>query len=189
MLVPCCARLVSPLISAIEGALFLYRHRRRQVLDSSDTERSTGVRLSIPLHRILDVHLEGMSCNSMSTASLRVQLSPTDTNGFDPQSIRNSEIETLRFCQPVSITRWHQLEHPIATAKARQKRAGSVADISPLIVDFGPLTFSDEGIVKAKDSDIRTDTEKAVRRALALEDDTQAWSKLHGHSFHVSFLT
>jgi sterol 3beta-glucosyltransferase len=159
------------------GALFLFRHRRSQVLDEKNVEASTGVRLSVPLHRIQDVQYWNAPLSSMSIVSLQVQLSSTDNNDFNSQEDgENRETQTLRLAQIMPNVQWSELGNYVAAAKARRESNGSEPGTSPLIVDFGPLTFS-ENDLKTPDSD----AERAVSVALALGSETNIWSEFRPH--------
>jgi sterol 3beta-glucosyltransferase len=152
-----------------QGALFLFRHRRRQVLRGNDAETAAGIRISIPLHRIDEVESQNTCFNSMPVASLKIQLSPHDN-----VDVGGEESHILRFFQMLPSVQWSQLGDFVKAAKSRHDANGSESDTSPMVIDFSPSIFLEDNV---EHSDGRRDTEKAVRNALAVEEESELWGK------------
>ncbi|KAF8073827.1 glycosyltransferase family 1 protein, partial [Lyophyllum atratum] len=149
----------------IEGALFLHRHRRREILNASDSEETSGIRLSIPLNRIGQVRF-GSYAEYPFVASLVVQPEEhSDEHGIlEQQTIRLGTISPNRV--------WTHLDGYIATANRRL--LGKPIHDFPVFIDFGPLTFHERRTMP-KD-DMPRLKEMAIRGALSLDsDDAQLW--------------
>ncbi|KAJ7459825.1 glycosyltransferase family 1 protein [Mycena latifolia] len=141
----------------ITGAVFLYRHRRREVLDGSDTERDVGVRFSLPLARIGSVEFLDPALPSLASI---------DINGHDSDSPRIVRLGTI-----YSLPEWKALPAILARYKQTRSTRPFQLDEMPVFVDLGPLSFTDA------QSDVETKNlkEKAVRDALALGGEPTLW--------------
>ncbi|KAG6836686.1 hypothetical protein H0H93_004976 [Arthromyces matolae] len=153
----------------ITGALFLHRHQRQVALDTSISEEETGVRLSLPLNRIVKIR-SGCYPEFPCIASLLVQSLPSEDSDDEDVPVEQETIHigTLR---PVKC--WNRLGHRVAMA--RHRSAQRPLDEFPIIIDFGPLTFH-ESQSMPHDSDVPWIKEVAIRGALALgSDETHLW--------------
>ena len=109
-----------------------------------------------------------------------MQLSETDVNGFRPSD--NEEPFNLRLGQLMPTFEWSQFEERIKAAKKREGERSPRTEMSPIIIDFGSLTFSEEDVKTEPDS--RNSTEKAIRAALAIGDEPESWSKNRRYPYH-----
>jgi sterol 3beta-glucosyltransferase len=150
------------------GALYLYRHTRRQALtsDMDNSDELNGVRLSIPLSRI--ERFDAARCSIFNYRfSIHVPLVPDDASS-DPQTEQTNKIQFVALQQGDA---WDRLREHIDTAKKRQS-----PDSTPsAIIDFGPLTFL-ENENSGQAADTEKDKESMIRRVLALGDETSLWS-------------
>jgi sterol 3beta-glucosyltransferase len=148
------------------GALYLYRHTRRQALTSDNADELNGVRLSIPLSRI--ERFDAARCSIFNYRfSIRVPLAPEDATS-DPQMEQTNKIQFITLQQGSA---WDHLTEYIDIAKKRQS-----PDSTPsAIIDFGPLTFL-ENENSGQAADTEKDKESVIRRVLALGDETTLWS-------------
>ncbi|KAF5382484.1 hypothetical protein D9615_002991 [Tricholomella constricta] len=151
----------------INGALFLYRHRRREALDASSGE-SSGIRLSLPLNRIAKFRF-GSYPEFPSIASLLVRSTPseevTDEDG-------NLEQETIHLGTIRPYRAWTHLDNYISAANRRLRPRSP--DEFPVFIDFGPLTFHATP-VKINHKILRSE-EMAIRGALSLDsEESQLW--------------
>lgn len=148
------------------GALYLYRHTRRQALTNDNSDELNGVRLSIPLSRI--DRFDAARCSIFNYRfSIRVPLAPDDAPS-DPQTEQTNKIQFITLQQGDA---WDRLREHIDTAKKRQ----SLDSTPSAIIDFGPLTFL-ENENNGQAADTEKDKESVIRRVLALGDETSLWS-------------
>ncbi|GLB38496.1 putative glycosyltransferase family 28 N-terminal domain [Lyophyllum shimeji] len=148
----------------LEGALFLHRHRRREVINAILPEE-TGIRLSIPLNRIAHVRF-GSYSDFPFTASLVVRSEHGD-------ELDHPEQPTIHLGTITPSQVWTHLDGYIAAASRRllEKRTG---DDSPVFIDFGPLTFHERRAMPKEEMPRLKDM--AIRGALNLDsDDAQLW--------------
>ncbi|KAJ6613328.1 hypothetical protein B0H10DRAFT_1917477 [Mycena sp. CBHHK59/15] len=141
----------------LTGAVFLYRHRRREALDGEDSETDIGIRFCCPLGRIESVKFTDPTVPSLASIH-----------------IWNKEAEAERVIPlgPINtLPAWQKLPHYIAGYKKRRVAVPSEFDETPVFVDLGPLSFSDAQS-DVKTADLR---EKAVRNALALGAEPTLW--------------
>ncbi|KAJ7670244.1 hypothetical protein B0H17DRAFT_948984 [Mycena rosella] len=144
----------------IAGAVFLYRHRRREALDGSDAESDVGIRLSCPLARI----------NSATFDSVMPALASLDIDGHNIDSPRTIRIGCI---YPLPV--WQNLPEILARYKQRRSTHPSQLDETPVFVDLGPLSFPDaqsDAQPALEPVDVK---EKAVRNALALGPEQAIW--------------
>lgn len=157
----------------LQGALFLYKHSRRQALGGQATDDDTkGVRLSIPLNRIdhLDVtHNLGFTL----LATLHVPITLDEIQGFNPAGDDKETTTVIQFATMRPDNAWKHLSNHVDVAKARS--SDTSADV---IIDFGPLNFleNDERGHKSGTYDIEKLKETEVRKALALDEEDDIWS-------------
>ncbi|KAJ6559217.1 glycosyltransferase family 1 protein [Mycena vulgaris] len=138
----------------LTGAVFLYRHRRREALDGSDAERDVGVRFSCPLARIESVKFSDPAMPSLAS--------------FEINSDQSDSSRTFRLGPIYPLPIWHKLPDILAASH----RAGrGQLDEMPVFVDLGPLSFTDA----ESDVEIADLKEKAVRNALALGAEPDLW--------------
>ncbi|KAJ7794128.1 glycosyltransferase family 1 protein [Mycena olivaceomarginata] len=140
----------------LTAAVFLYRHRRREALDSSDSEESTGVRFSCPLGRIesatfLDPLTPGL-------ATLRINKG-------------NNESRDLKAGPIYEVPTWQKLPETLAHYKRMRSVHPSSLDEQPVFVDLGPISFT-EGQSDVEAANLK---EKTVRDALALGEEPDVW--------------
>jgi hypothetical protein len=70
---------------------------------------------------------------------------------------------------------WRRLQHYVDTAKNRQAPDKSLS----IVIDFGQLSIENDSSNKSIHvTDTQLDKEETVRRALALDDETEIWSAL-----------
>jgi sterol 3beta-glucosyltransferase len=146
------------------GALYLYRHSRRQALvnDSSDDH---GVRLSIPLNRIH--RFEEAHCLTFTyLLTVHVPFALYDA----PISSQAEETNKIQFITLQPTEAWNNLRQYIDVAKGRQQ-PGTMWNP---IIDFGPLSFLEDEDM-GESVDIEKDKESAIRRALGLWNESTLW--------------
>ncbi|KAG5641414.1 hypothetical protein DXG03_005259 [Asterophora parasitica] len=153
----------------INGALFMYRHRRKESIGVSTSEESSGVRLSFPLNRIATFRF-GSYPEFPSMASLLVRSSPADEVTDEDVSPDTIHLGTIR-----PYRAWTHLDHYIQAANKRLHRRRSPDDVpDPILIDFGPLTFHASPVV-ANTKSVRNE-ETAIRGALSLDsEEKQLW--------------
>lgn len=137
----------------------MYRHLRKQVF--SNPEEESGVRISIPLDRIASRAAE--DCLGFAKlVNMHVPLKVDDIHKFDSPP-EDSRIKFVIFNKE---TAWITLRDAIDAAKA--KATSEV--LSPVVVDFGPLSYAANDDKQSVSSVSTTEeaTEAAIRDALAL---------------------
>jgi sterol 3beta-glucosyltransferase len=146
-------------------------------LNGRQTEESNGIRLSIPLNRI--VRYDYQHCmHSIHVLTLHVQLSDADVNNFslDDDGKQESIINIVQIATMRHETVWEEFGSLVEKAKARHPPGSS--DVSNVFVDFGPLSFfEEEDMGYVKDPAVYGKKELAVRSALALQAEPEVWSK------------
>ncbi|KDR82752.1 hypothetical protein GALMADRAFT_220742 [Galerina marginata CBS 339.88] len=152
----------------ITGALFNYRHLRREVYTSSAPE-SKGVRLNCPLSQIIKLQ-PSESLDFSSVVSLTVQSSASDFQ-FDNEDLLNPHVFEIG---PIfSIPIWERLVDLIADAKQRQ---GKQDILSPVLIDFGPYDiFGADNAPNKPFSHLAPPNEKTIRNVLGFAPDTEIW--------------
>lgn len=155
----------------ISGAIFLYRHRRREAFGGpgSDPENN-GIRLSCSLNRINQVRF-GAYPDFPCIASLSITPLQSDEPS-DETDISEPEIIHLGTIKPRPL--WIRLEEYVSAAKQRpQKRT---LDHYPVFIDFGSLSFHEAPYPWDADDDMSKIQEKTIRRALSLDaGESQLW--------------
>jgi sterol 3beta-glucosyltransferase len=154
---------------ATTGALFLYRHRRREfMINDSAAEDLDGVRMCIPLSQIDRID-EGDCLTFTYFLSIYLPPSPLDSS----QGTNETLLNKVQFCTIRAVAEWKQLQHHIDAAKHRQPPDM----LSFIVFDFGPLTFangsSDMGINMI---DAATHREVVVRTELGIGNESEVWS-------------
>lgn len=145
----------------LQGALYLYRHGRRQALGGDSSDELNGVRLSIPLSRI--DRMEEARCLTFTyLLSIYVPFTSYDTHSHQAEKI---QFVTL---QPDDA--WKKLQQYIDAAKERQLSAVP----SDVVVDFGPLSFLEKED-HIQEADVEKGKETAIRRVLALGHEATLW--------------
>jgi len=153
------------LLTNTPGALYLYRHSRRQALTSDNSDELSGVRLSIPLSRI-HCFTEARCSVFNYRFSICVPVAPDDARN-NPQKEGTNKIQFVTL-EPGDA--WNHLRRYIDAAKERQR-----PDLMPdAIIDFGPLTFL-EHENSGPAVDVEKDKESVIRRVLALGDESSLW--------------
>ncbi|KAL0578624.1 hypothetical protein V5O48_003367 [Marasmius crinis-equi] len=142
----------------LEGAVFLDRHRRREALTSADSEDSSGIRLSVPLDKITAVKRTN---DRFHFSSIHLDLG---------QGLVNDTPDVLTMAPMVLSDTWRRLDEHVESAKKRTKPDGSER---PVIIDFGPLSFSPT--LKVEDVAENPSLVDQVRSALALSADQETW--------------
>ncbi|ESK94997.1 glycosyltransferase family 1 protein [Moniliophthora roreri MCA 2997] len=143
-----------------EAALFLDRHRRREAL--SDSEDSSGIRLSCPLDRITKVQTSLVSPHYKHRVSA-LYLEPNPEN----------QSQILYIGPIIPSPQWDSLEELIGTAKKRcLTDSGLSANERPVVIDFGPLTFTAKPHTEPGTT---TGPEDEIRLALALGSEPDVW--------------
>ncbi|KAJ7069825.1 glycosyltransferase family 1 protein [Mycena amicta] len=139
----------------LSGALFLYRHRRREAIDSTNSDN--GVRWSCPLSHIISA--EFPDPNLPSIATLAIDVGAPD----GPRHIRIGPI--------YEVPAWAKLPEVIANYKKLRETHPSPLDDTPIFVDLGPITFS-ESLPDIPVTDMK---EKTVRNTLGLSAEQSFW--------------
>ncbi|KAJ7212149.1 glycosyltransferase family 1 protein [Mycena pura] len=137
----------------IAGAVFLYRHRRREAL-GTDTE--SGVRFSCPLARI-------QSAEFLDPATGLATLQTKSPFRDSPRTIRLGPV--------YQFPAWQKLPDILAHYKKRREVHPSKLDETPMFVDLGPITISEV----LPDVEITNYKEKVVRNELALGAEPNLW--------------
>ncbi|RDB18077.1 Sterol 3-beta-glucosyltransferase [Hypsizygus marmoreus] len=152
----------------LTGALFLYRHRRREALEASIPDDQAGVRLSCPLNRISCVRFRAYA-DFPDIASLRVQPALSDDSSIE-EGITEAQTIHLGTVRPTRI--WAHLNEYIAAATHRLEKRPK--DQFPIFIDFGPLTFHETP--NSLEGDMSSLKEKTIRGALSLDaGESELW--------------
>ncbi|PPQ91672.1 hypothetical protein CVT25_012885 [Psilocybe cyanescens] len=154
----------------IKGAIFSYRHLRRE-LYASPTPESSGVRFHCPLTQITSLKWVHESIFS-SVVSLTVQLSTSDFQ-FENEHLPESQVFELGPCE--TIPTWSRLDEIVAEAKETHREPYSYP---PVVVDFGPYNFfeTDRNPIKSPGSTkLSARGETAVRIALGFSPESTVW--------------
>ncbi|KAF9483501.1 glycosyltransferase family 1 protein [Pholiota conissans] len=159
----------------LTGALFRYRHLRREMYTSTSSE-STGVRICIPLTSITKLD-RIPSLDFSSIVALTVKLSVADFP-FENEVIPDSQVFEIG---PItSVDSWESLGDIIAKSKVRHFRIGRLSrDLqvaSPVIIDFGPYNFFPNAEVRQNSpTELKKKNKDTVRNALGFDVDTELW--------------
>ncbi|KAK0187892.1 glycosyltransferase family 1 protein [Armillaria mellea] len=141
------------------GAIFLFRHRRREVMDVTTTD--SGIKLSCPLDRITKFVSRRMDAPGFHFSTIHVQCNETCGLAVDDHAFHLSPI--------MHIPAWKQMDDFIATAKARHPDV-KVSNAA-IVADFGPLSM-----MEAEAPHVSADhKERTIRTALGLDDETDLW--------------
>ncbi|KAF9049628.1 glycosyltransferase family 1 protein [Hymenopellis radicata] len=153
----------------IIGAIFLYRHRRREILDGSAAEADldSGIRLSCPLDRVSKfVSRKENAEQNITFSTFHVNTPPSDDQEPEEHVFHLSPLSQLH------VPAWDKMQDYIDAAKARHSRP-STPTSSPVVVDFGPLNISEDPIADPVYADKK---EKGLRLALGLSEETDLWT-------------
>lgn len=149
------------------AAIFFARRRRQQILSRVDSEDVDGVRINIPLHRVL-----AQSCRLHSETipilSLRVDSTPIGDVTTSHQII---ELATFKFNEEC-LARLKTLVH-----EARKRFIypdGSFLD-QPVVVDFGIAVEPAEHPKEGTDSPNERSKDQIVCDTLAIEYKPDVW--------------
>ncbi|KAJ7109698.1 glycosyltransferase family 1 protein [Mycena crocata] len=141
----------------LSGAVFLYRHRRREALDGSESETNAGIRFSCPLARIASA--EFVDPVFPGVATLHINSDQSDS----PRAVRLGPI--------YDVPAWKKLPDILAAYKRMRSVNPSKLDELPVFVDLGPISFTDA----QSDVEIADIKEKAVRKEFALGAEPSVW--------------
>ncbi|KAF7314233.1 Glycosyltransferase family 1 protein [Mycena kentingensis (nom. inval.)] len=137
----------------LAGALFLYRHRRREAIDGSEN----GVRWSCPLSHIISV--EFLDPNLPSVATLAVDVG-------SPAGPRHIRIGTI-----YDTPEFKKLPKLLADYRELRKTHPSELDDTPIFVDLGPIDFGPP-MPTVPVTDLK---ESVVRNVLGLSAEHSFW--------------
>lgn len=157
----------------VVGALFVYRHTRSRALHrNSEVDTDWGARLSIPLTRVASVEFSQTDReNHGMTLHIHADADNTTEEGGSLARILTVQFVNV---QPSDVL--GNLNALISKAKADSLLDDAVS--SKVFIDFGLLNFFGEvGEDQATVANSRSAREKAIRAALALEDDLDVWCK------------
>ncbi|KAF7291557.1 Glycosyltransferase family 1 protein [Mycena chlorophos] len=138
----------------LEGALFLYRHRRKQAVDSANSD--DGIRWSCPLSHLHSAEFLDPNVPGMATLNIDVGLS-------EPRRVHMGTIYYL--------PAWAKLPEVLENYKAFRRTHPSDLDETPVFVDLGPITFMDS-TPTIPVSDMK---ENIVRKVLGLSTEQTFW--------------
>ncbi|KAF9468587.1 glycosyltransferase family 1 protein [Collybia nuda] len=156
----------------LTGAIFLQRHQRREALENPDVDVDTGVRLSCPLNRVARVQFGGYA-EFPCIASLCIVGLPSDerSDNFD-ESITETQTIHIGTVRPNPV--WGQLDDYVKVAKRRLECRP--LEQFPVLIDFGPLSFSETQSSWDIDDTVPGLKEKTVRNALSLSaSESDLW--------------
>ncbi|KAF8964439.1 glycosyltransferase family 1 protein [Flammula alnicola] len=157
----------------VTGAVFDYRHLRKESYIESSSPDSNGVKLSCPLTQITKLEVIP-SIDFSSIVSLTVKLSASDFQ-FENEVIPESQVFEIGPITHVPL--WERLGDIICESKLRQLRFGIQPELpTPVVVDFGPYSFfgGDYGSTKILPQPAGRD-EHAIRLALGFSVETDIW--------------
>ncbi|KAH9480450.1 Sterol 3-beta-glucosyltransferase [Psilocybe cubensis] len=152
----------------IKGAIFSYRHLRRELF-ASPTPESSGVRFHCPLIQIDSLKWVHESIFA-SVVSMKVKLETSEFR-FDNENLPQSQVFELGPCE--TIPAWQRLGDYVAEAKEAHRERDSYP---PVVVDFGPYNFfeTDYGPIKSPGK-LSARGETAVRVALGFSPESTVW--------------
>ncbi|TFK40571.1 glycosyltransferase family 1 protein [Crucibulum laeve] len=163
----------------LTGALFMYRHRRRETYAGSTPESAAGVRLSCPLVRVADFQDEtDILPGFPNILIIGVRLSSLDTCVEDGANVSERQVFQIGPVRPAP--KWSHFGQFVADAKKRLQSAPSATLEYPMFVDFGPLSFF-ETLPADPAKSAQTELESAkrkemsIRSALGFGPDSKLW--------------
>ncbi|PPQ68336.1 hypothetical protein CVT24_004817 [Panaeolus cyanescens] len=156
----------------ITAAVFAYRHQRADILADSSPE-TNGVKVSIPLHLILDTKPGPCGDEIPSLVCLRIALSASDADNEEAEGGDTGEGQAFSIGPVTTVPFWDDyLDIVIANAKKRRIAAAS-PDQSAAIVDFGPYNFLANSNLSAPNYAMKE--ELAIRLALGIPRGVDVW--------------
>ncbi|KAF7365254.1 Glycosyltransferase family 1 protein [Mycena venus] len=133
----------------LTAAVFLYRHRRREALDGSESDESAGIRFSCPLARIESAEFLNPDMPGLATL----------------QIINDTKVKRAIQIGPIyQLPAWQKLPATLASYKRMRTVHPSSLDELPIFVDLGPISFSD-ATSEVEAADLK---EQAVRECVGL---------------------
>jgi hypothetical protein len=168
--------------------VFLYRRKLRRLLVTPGTEEMEGVRVNIPLDRIIE-HTERLQSNLIPVLTL------TMSSGTDfPTEHASDHNQVIEMVVYKAHERWDRISEAIEVAKKRAQTEIIQFPERPVIIDFGVDSTNDstpeldlKTIVK---NDSRSQSKKAeICEALAIEYTPDVWSMCSSHEDLVRLLT
>ncbi|THH03783.1 hypothetical protein EW145_g6012 [Phellinidium pouzarii] len=166
----------------LQGAMYLYRHRRAAYLNSQSEDESNGVRISIPLSRIkshstrkfmkfaymLSIELGSAKAYSGPRGSSDNTSNEDEGSESSPRTSEDEEMDidgrTLVIAATQRLHAWEDFGERVEKAKERERKAST--RVSPkVIVDFGVLSFVEQ---RRESRKVEDDKEEAIRNALSL---------------------
>ncbi|KAF5314999.1 hypothetical protein D9619_007125 [Psilocybe cf. subviscida] len=157
----------------LAGALFNYRHLRKEAYSSSSPDSTNGVRLSLPLTQITKLEACANDETFHSVLDLTVKLSASDFL-IEKEAVPDTQIFKIGPIQNIPV--WQRLGDIIAESKLRQIRNGSIPSLpSPVIVDFGPYNFFESAPNKANSDQEVIENEHAIRTILGFPPENPIW--------------
>jgi sterol 3beta-glucosyltransferase len=153
----------------LTGAIFLYKHRRQKALrrGADNKGEEPGIRLSIPLERILKVEYGLNACMP------HMALCHIETDDPRSPSVLNQQVHRKVMLMQIGTAtvfdKWLDLPKFVDAARAGMNHSHS--DL-PLIIDTGPL-FPE---VHFSDGETPADKEESIRLALGIAPNEAIWS-------------
>ncbi|TDL23150.1 UDP-Glycosyltransferase/glycogen phosphorylase [Rickenella mellea] len=159
----------------IQGALFLYRHRRAAILSNKVDNELNGVRMSIPLSRIENI---AGRCFMNISGIFAIQLSDLDnddtssSDSTDPASPESRDARTIELAivQPDAL--WRNVQSLVDEAKANLERYPDKL-VPRAIIDFGGLCFLEAERILSMSSGGEQD--HSIKTKLGLGDEGEIW--------------
>ncbi|KAF7299097.1 Glycosyltransferase family 1 protein [Mycena indigotica] len=139
----------------LSGALFLYRHQRREAIDSGNSEN--GIRWSCPLSHIASA--EFLDPKMPGIATLSIDVGAPD----GPRKVRMGCI--------YEFPAWSKLPEIVADYHKFRESRPSELDETPIFVDMGPISFA-ETIPTVPVTNMKEDS---VRKVLGLSAEKSFW--------------
>ncbi|KAJ3828774.1 glycosyltransferase family 1 protein [Lentinula raphanica] len=143
----------------VSGAIFLQRHRKREVIGSDFTGVNDGIRVSYPLHKIEKVKMVHHANKDFAV----IQVEGLEQN------------EGQLYLGPIlPVPAWDALEDYINEAKHRVAASSTLSE-APVVVDLGPLTFTQDPQSLSSPTPPVDAKEKMLRNALGLGEEPDIW--------------
>jgi sterol 3beta-glucosyltransferase len=162
-------------IIPLRGAIFLHRHRRRQVLSESDADDS-GIRLSCPLNRIQEIHFGGYpDFSSIATLGI-IPLQPEE----GPDESDSTQLQAIHLGPIKPTEAWKQIDEYVNAAK--QRALTRPIEQYPVFIDFGSLDYNEAPLPWDADDSMVALQERFLRGALSLDSgESKLWSEFSSH--------
>ncbi|KAI5117363.1 hypothetical protein M0805_002477 [Coniferiporia weirii] len=171
----------------LQGAIYLYRHRRAGYLARQPEDDTNGVRINIPLSRVksfstrkflkfatvISIVLDTEKVRSGMQSSLD-HLEDEDGND-EGQSSDEEKIDIEGRTLEIGVTQlpeaWKDFGEMVEKAKRRERETGKRVS-SKVTIDFGALSFVEQ---REETRRVEDDKEEAIRNALSLGLDDEIW--------------